>query len=105
MKSGRTLWDEMCFLYNDGVESVRRMQHTWDSLADYVDVARFIHVRELLRIQEKEACWWRDACLLYFQAFSGLPIPPEYEQPAHTLEYYLDLKHYYVPGIRERHFG
>ena len=105
MKSGRTLWDELCFRYNEGVKSVRQMQRTWDSLAALVDNARFEHVKTLLRIQEQEARWWRDACLLYFQTFSHLPIPPEYEQPAETLEYYMNLKHYYVPGIHERRFG
>lgn len=102
MKSGRTLWDELCFAYNRGVQSVRQMQHTWDSLAGHVDQARFEHVKALLRIQEKEARWWRDACLLYFQTFSGLPIPPEYEQPAETLDDYKKLTHYFVPGIREQ---
>jgi alpha-glucuronidase len=105
MKSGRTLWDELCHKYNSGVESVRRMQQTWDSLAALVDKARFEHVKALLRIQEQESRWWRDACLLYFQSFSGLPIPPEYEQPAESLEYYRNLTHYYVPGITERRFG
>ena len=74
-------------------------------LAGHVDEARFEHVRALLRIQEQEARWWRDACLLYFQTFSKLPIPAEYEQPDKPLSYYRDLKHYYVPGIRERRFG
>jgi len=105
MKSGRTLWDELCHKYNEGVASVRQMQRTWESLAGHVDEARFEHVRALLRIQEQEARWWRDACLLYFQTFSKLPIPAEYEQPDKPLSYYRDLKHYYVPGIRERRFG
>jgi alpha-glucuronidase len=105
MKSGRTLWDELCCKYNSGVESVRHMQRTWDSLAEYVDGARFAHVRELLKIQEKEARWWRDACLLYFQTFSRLPIPAEYEQPTESLDYYVNLAYYYVPGIPERRFG
>jgi alpha-glucuronidase len=102
MKSGRTLWDELCCRYNTGVDSVRHMQQTWDSLAVYVDGARFEHVKTLLKIQEKEARWWRDACLSYFQSFSRLPIPPEYEQPAESLEYYENIRHYYVPGIHER---
>ncbi len=104
MKSGRTLWDELCYKYNHGVESVRQMQRTWDSLVDFVDAARFEHVRALLAVQEKEARWWRDACLSYFQTFSKMPIPAEYEQPAETLAYYENLVHYYVPGITERRF-
>ena len=104
MKSGRTLWDELCFKYNEGVEQVRQMQATWESLAGYVDAARFEHVKALLAIQEKEARWWRDACLLYFQTFSKQPIPAEYEQPAESLDYYMSLQHYFVPGIHERRF-
>ena len=50
MKSGRTLWDELCHQYHHGVELVRQMQRTWDALADFVDAARFEHVRALLAI-------------------------------------------------------
>jgi len=103
-KSGRTLWDELCFRYNRGVNTVRHMQHTWDLLESYVDSARFQHVKAMLVLQEREARWWHDACLLYFQTFSGMPIPDEYEQPEQTLDYYINLKHYYVPGIPERRF-
>lgn len=98
-KSGRTLWDELCFRYNQGVDSVRGMQTTWQNLKEYVDSARYKHVVDLLVVQEREARWWRDACLLYFQTFSGMPIPDEYEKPEHTLEYYRNIKHHYVPGI------
>lgn len=104
MKSGRILWDELCHAYHQGVQTVRRMQQRWDSFAGEIDPARFQHVKTLLRIQEQEAQWWRDACLLYFQTFSGLPIPPQYEQPARTLAYYRNLRHFYVPGIREHRF-
>jgi alpha-glucuronidase len=105
MKSGRILWDELCYRYNKGVESVRQMQQTWDSLAAFVDDARYQHVRDLLKIQEKEAIWWRDACLLYFQSFSHLPFPAEYEQPKESLDYYKHLTFYFVPGLHERRFG
>ena len=53
MKYGRTLWDELCYRYHHGVESVRQMQRTWDSLAGFVDAARFEHVRALLAISGK----------------------------------------------------
>lgn len=105
MKSGRTLWHEMCHSYHQGVDAVRGMQQTWNALEGYLDAARFKHVQQLLIIQEQEARWWRDACLLYFQSFSGLPIPDDYEQPNQSLEYYKRIVHYYVPGIPERRFG
>jgi alpha-glucuronidase len=73
--SGRTLWDELCHRYSAGVDAVRSLQATWDSLAALVDRARHGHVRRLLAIQEQEARWWRNACLLYFQTFSRRPLP------------------------------
>jgi alpha-glucuronidase len=100
--SGRSLWTELCYLYNQGVYSVREMQKDWESLASNIDAARFEHVRALLRIQEQEALWWRDACLAYFQSISGKSIPSEYEQPKETLDYYRNIEHFYVPGIPER---
>ncbi len=99
MKSGRTLWDELCLKYHSGVDSVRNMQKTWNSLKNMVDEERFLHVKSLLAIQEKEAVWWRDACILYFQQFSRRPVPPGVEKPVKTLEYYMNLRHYYAPGI------
>jgi alpha-glucuronidase len=86
MKSGRTLWDELCYRYQKGVDEVRHMQTVWDSLEGKVDRERFRQVKAFLKIQEKEAEWWRDACLLYFQTFSKRPLPPGVEKPAATLE-------------------
>jgi len=99
MKSGRSLWNEICFKYNKGVEQVGIMQKAWDQQKGKLDNERFEQVKSLLAIQYKEAQWWRDACLLYFQQFSKRPIPAEYPQPAHSLEYYQNLEFKFVPGI------
>jgi alpha-glucuronidase len=53
----------------------------------------------LLAIQEKEARWWRDACLAYFQTFSRRPLPDGVQAPALTLEQYRAIRHRFVPGI------
>jgi len=98
MQSGRTLWEELCFKYNSGVESVRWMQRKWKSLQPYIDQERFEQVTMLLNVQEKEAVWWRNSCLLYFQTFSKLPIPATYEKPDKPLEYYKGLRFPYAPG-------
>ena len=66
-----------------------------------VDPERYEQVRAFLAIQEKEARWWRDACVLYFQTFSGRPIPEGYERPEHDLAYYEAITKRYVPGSRE----
>lgn len=98
MRSGRSLWDELCYRYNAGVDSVKAMQQQWNALEGLVDEERFRQVQMLLDIQVKEAKWWRDACLLYFQTFSKMPIPPQYEQPDRTLEYYKSLRFPFAPG-------
>ena len=98
MHTGRTLWDELCHKYYTGVDSVRWMQKSWATVKDYIDPERAQQVKMLLDIQEQEAVWWRDACLLYFGTFSRMPLPNGAEQPAHTLDYYKKLKFYYAPG-------
>lgn len=98
MQSGRTLWDELVHKYYEGVEQVRHMQREWDKLEAFVDAERFAHVKALLKIQERDAVIWRDSCVLYFQTFSGKPIPASYEKPKHDLEYYKTLARIrYVP--------
>jgi alpha-glucuronidase len=97
--SGRTLWQELCSKYQAGVDGVRRMIATWETVSDHVDRARFQQVRELLLVQEREARWWRDACLLYFQTFSRLPLPDGVEGPERSLEHYRAMRFPDAPGI------
>jgi len=99
MKSGKTLWDELCSTYQKGVDSVRWMQRQWSSLGGKIDTERFEQTKMLLSIQENEAVWWKNACLLYFQTFSKQPIPSSVEKPDQSLEYYQSLKHPFAPGI------
>jgi alpha-glucuronidase len=98
MLSGKPLWLELVDHYYEGVRSAQKMRDQWKSLADNVDPERFDHVSMLLDIQVKEATWWRNACLLYFQTFSKMDIPDGYEKPDKTLEYYKSLKFPYAPG-------
>lgn len=98
MRSGRTLWDELCYKYNEGVDSVKWMDRTWKALESKVDKERFNQVRMFLDIQLKEAKWWRDACLSYFKTFSGKSIPAQYEQPEFSLDHYKALRFPYAPG-------
>lgn len=98
LKSGRTLWDELCFRYEAGVDSVRSIREQWNSLKGMIDEERFRHVQMLLNVQVQEAEWWRNACLLYFQGFSKLPFPAGIEKPQGTLEEYKALRFPYAPG-------
>ncbi len=86
MKSGRTFWDELCHKYDEGVHQARQFLAVWDAMKPYVDCQRFCDVQRRLRIQARDAEWWRDACLLYFQTFSKRPIPQDMEHPVHNLD-------------------
>ncbi len=98
LKSGRTLWDELCLRYQQGVDEVRAMQKQWDSLKGLIDDERFTHVQALLRRQEHDARDWRDACTQYFQTFARRPLPAGVEPPAHPLDYYESLRLRNMPG-------
>lgn len=86
MKSGNTLWEELCHTYDRGVQKARSFQKIWDSLEPLIDSQRFAEVQNKLKIQTRDAIWWKDACLLYFQEFSHQPIPYKLERPIHNLE-------------------
>ena len=86
MKSGRSLWDEMCYHYDIGVKQVRHFQLIWDKAERFVDPERFSAVRHKLTDQSMNAQEWKDACLLYFQQFSREPIPYDLERPLFNLD-------------------
>jgi len=98
MRSGRTLWDELVMHYSAGVRTVSDMRKTWDGLQHFVDPERYDETKAFLAIQEKEAKWWRDASIAYFETFSKRPLPAGYAQPEHDLAYYESLCFPYAPG-------
>jgi alpha-glucuronidase len=75
MSSGRTLWQELCYKYYSGTAYVEEMIQTWDKLEDKINKEQFLHVKDKLRQQKKDAILWRDTCLRYFQTFSRMEIP------------------------------
>ncbi|MDR3118471.1 MAG: alpha-glucuronidase, partial [Mediterranea sp.] len=58
----------------------------WDRHEKHVDAERFAHIQHKLKIQMRDAIWWKDACLLYFQEFSGRPVPYGIERSVHDLK-------------------
>lgn len=99
-KSDKTLWDELVTRYYQGTEAVFEMQKVWDEQKGKIDDERFEQVKMLLKIQGDEAKWWRDACVIYFQTFSGKPIPDGFEKPEKSLEYFMNLRFPCAPGIK-----
>jgi alpha-glucuronidase len=75
MQSGRTLWDELCYRYNAGVDYVKEIRRKLSTFEKDIDPDIFSHVQEKLAIQEKDATIWRDTCLGYFRKFSKMAIP------------------------------
>jgi alpha-glucuronidase len=88
MRSGRTLWDELALRYQRGVDWTRAARREWDALAGVIDPERHAAVAKKLAIQERDAAWWRDAVLVYFQTFSKRPLPQGVEKPEKSLEDY-----------------
>jgi alpha-glucuronidase len=99
MASGRTLWDELVSRYTRGVSTVSTMRKTWAGLSPYVDDERHKEVAAFLAIQEKEAKWWRDASIAYFQSFSKRPLPEGFAPPGKTLKEYEAIEIPYAPGL------
>jgi len=79
MESGRTLWNEMVYRYQMGVQAVTWMREKWDTMESYMtntnDSFRFNAVKKTLETAEQEAARWRDVMLYYLQQFSEKPIP------------------------------
>jgi alpha-glucuronidase len=102
LKSGRTIWEEICYKYNEGVDSVHMMREEWQKIKGLIDDDRFEKVSRLLSMQERDAKLWRDGCILYFQTFSNRPIPAGLAKPEHPLQYYIDYRYTDIPGISRR---
>jgi alpha-glucuronidase len=91
MKSGHTLWDEMCYHYDNGVKQVLQFQKVWNNVTPFIDNERFVHIQSKLHSQSENAQIWKDACLLYFQQFSRKPIPSDIEQPVYKLDDLIEM--------------
>lgn len=98
MPSGLTLWNELVTRYDSGVREVGTMRQTWSSLAPYVDRERFDKTTAMLRIQQEEAQWWRDASIAWFGSLSQRPLPKGSPPPPHPLSFYENLRFPYAPG-------
>jgi alpha-glucuronidase len=92
------LWDGLVGRYSLGVRQVEDMQATWVRLQGRVDAQRHAQVAAFLGIQRREAQWWRDASVAYFQSISGRPLPAGETAPPHALGWYQRLQFPSAPG-------
>ncbi len=86
LSTGRTLWNELATRYYTGADSVLWLQKQWAQVQPQIDPALHADVAARLQTQRKEALWWRDACVLYFQSFAKQPIPAPFAPPTRTLD-------------------
>ena len=91
-QSGNSLWAELCCRYQHGLTEVRRMLSDWNTLIPHIRTINsenptdiLIDIQMRLQTQVRDAEWWKDACLQYFQTFSHQPLPGFVEPPVHTL--------------------
>jgi alpha-glucuronidase len=98
MPSGKTLWTELVEHYDQGVRTVEQMRKTWAGLSSFIDAERFAQVSAFLEEQERDAKWWRNASIAYFQSFSKRPLPEGSTPPEHSLQFYEAVCIPYVPG-------
>lgn len=107
LDNGLSLWDNLCYTYDRGVRQATEFVKTWESVKPYlleasasenapatVSSDRYQRQLQLFQRQALDAQWWRDACLLYFQQFSGKPLPPDSPAPKYTLQ---ELMNYHLP--------
>ena len=86
LKSGNTLWDELCYKYQTGVEKAQEFCEVWNQMSDYVDSERYQAIANRLKIQADDAVWWKDACLEYFRTFSRMKYPSGVDKPVFRLK-------------------
>jgi alpha-glucuronidase len=98
MRSGHTLWQSLVLHYDRGAQWVKQARATWSTLAPYVDSQRYRLTADFLAIQEKDARWWRDASIAYFQSISRRPLPAGVAPPPDSLTHYEAFCVPYVEG-------
>ena len=89
--SWESVWNLLCSKYDAGVKQAEGFAETWKAMKEYVDPERYQSQQRKFDRQAMDAWWWRDACLLYFQTFSKMPLPDDSPKPRFNLE---DLQKY-----------
>ena len=102
MKNGETLWNALCHTYQQGIDATAAYIDTWTSVRKYVDNWRWNQINDKLIRQAKDALWWRDACIGYFQQFSGMELPSDCSPVQHSYDdlhkFRLRISNYETPA-------
>ena len=68
MQNGRTLWADLCYHYEEGVNQVREFQKVWDKAGPYVDMPRFMEVQQKIAGAGNEYCFMERCLPVVFPA-------------------------------------
>jgi len=98
MADGQSLWHALVQRYDQGVAEAAQLQAQWQALHEHVDARRWGDTAQHLAQQQREAQWWRDACVCYFQSINGLALPPGSPAPALSLAEYRAIRQWHAPG-------
>ena len=72
MLSGRTLWEEMQYRYQQGVGEVEGFLTVWKDMKPYIDEQRWQEVDAKLHKQLQDAQEWQRVCVGYFGKFANI---------------------------------
>jgi alpha-glucuronidase len=99
LPSGQTLWDGLVDRYDRGIGEVEAMQRTWSTLDTYVDPERFHQTSALLSLERRDAQWWRDASIAFFEGYSRRPVPTGHAEPPHPASFYESITSPFAAGF------
>lgn len=92
MRSGMTLWEELCAAYTRGADEAADNAAAWECQRPWVDPEVMDEVAARMAVQRSDAAWWRDACTQYFSRVGGRPVPAFVPAPADTLDKLMKAK-------------
>lgn len=75
IKGGDTLWERLTAEYALAETGLQERMRGWEALRDHIDPERHAAIAADMARELKDARWWRDASLAYWQSVNGLPLP------------------------------
>ena len=80
--------------YEQGAREAEQFVKVWKDMQPYLDAERYEAMLWRFERQARDAWWWHDACILYFQQFAQRPVPADITPARFRLE---DLMKYHLP--------